>query len=298
MHSAKILADSISPEGVRLTTLEVTFPRNILAEVNTHRVFSRNSASSRAIPVEKMLLQVMTDPYIPTHWGKNQKGMQAQEVVDGPRATLAANWWLHARDQAVDTAKELLALGIHKQITNRLLEPFLWHTAIISSTEWSNWDHLRDNEQAHPEIQKMARLMKEAREGSTPSPLAYGQWHLPLMSTGEINQCALKTLNLDAKKVSVGRCARVSYLTHEGKRDMAKDVELHDSLLKNGHMSPFEHVARPMQRWEEDLYSTGNDRSAGRIPFCGNFRGWVSYRKEIPNEEDILGAGDERSLGT
>jgi thymidylate synthase ThyX len=259
-HNAKILADSMSPEGARLTTLEVTFPRIILAEFNTHRVFSRNSASSRAIPVEKMLKMVKEFPYIPTHWGQNQKGMQAEEEVDPRRQAWAETEWLEARNAAVEKADQLLAIGIHKQITNRLLEPFMWHTVIVTSTEWDNWTHLRDNEMAHPEIQKIAHLMVEAMSKSTPQHLTHSQWHLPLIREEDYYDAELKcevaqTSIYDfLKKVSVGRCARVSYLTHDGKRDLDADVQLADRLLEAGHMSPFEHVARPMTELELECY--------------------------------------------
>ena len=300
-HSAKILADSLSPDGVRLTTFEITFPRIVLAEFNTHRMFSRNSASSRAIPVEKMIKMVMENPYVSSSWGKNQKGMQADQEVSPQQAAEARAGWLNARDCAVIYAKTLGEIGVHKQITNRLLEPFMWHTVIVTSTEWSNFFHLRDNPQAHPDIQKIAHMMRElyASPDRQPKKLDYGEWHLPLVSKEE--HYAEAHLEESPRwevlrKVSVGRCARVSYLTHDGKRDLSEDIRLHDQLLQNGHLSPFEHVARPV-----DFTRTG-DRELCVEPhplpwkpaltakdlFCGNFRGWVSLRKTIPGEADIL----------
>jgi thymidylate synthase ThyX len=295
-HAAKVLADSISPDGVRLTTLEVTFPRIVLAEYNTHRAFSRNSASSRAIPTEKMLRMVQDNPYVPTHWGKNQKGMQAEEEVTESDARWAETEWRAARDRAVESAQALLGIGIHKQITNRLLEPFMWHTCITTSTEWANWDHLRRNEMAHPEIRLAAERMHEAMEASTPKLINYGAWHLPLLP--EFEEVHVDN-SIDWVKVSVARCARVSYLTHEGKRDIQADLDLYDRLLTSGHMSPFEHVARPMS--DDDLFLRGGIAGsvmdepedgysmARLIYWCGNFRGWVQLRKTIPNEHDILG---------
>jgi thymidylate synthase ThyX len=284
MHAAKILADSVSPDGVRLTTLEVTFPRIVLAEFNTHRVFSRNSASSRAIPVEKMIRMVQDHPYVPTHWGKNQRGMQADEELSGieQRASRAA--WYGAMAQAVGHAKELAEIGVHKQITNRLLEPFMWHTAIISSTEWMNFFHLRCHRDAHPEIRRAAELMREAMDKSVQRVVNYGDWHTPLVEPGEAWDLEIAGV-VDVRKVSVGRCARVSYLTHEGKRDPPEDIKLFDRLLTSGHMSPFEHVARPLEAADVDHFDF---RICNR--FVGNFRGWVQYRKMIPNEHDVLGA--------
>lgn len=313
-YAAKILADSVSPDGVRLTTFEVTMPRIVLAEFNTHRMFSRNSASSRAIPVQKMIGRVRENPYVPSTWGKNQKGMQAGKEHEDPE--LIEEVWLRARDSAVRHANDLLTLGIHKQLTNRLLEPFMWHTVIVTATEWDNFWHLRDNEHAHPDIQIPAEMMRELYESGEPEQIGYGEWHAPLLFPEDKEQMAdlimqeEKTLDRQLPidtvvermlKVSVARCARVSYLTHDGKRDLEADLVLYDRLAGSGHMSPLEHAARPM---------TDEDIDAGRCQwiirperdgpfpvarmsesFCGNFRGWVQYRKLIPGESDMLGGG-------
>ena len=258
-HSAKILLDSISPEGNRLTTFEVVFPRIILSEFNTHRAFSRNSASSRAIPIEKMILSAMTDPYIPSEWPANGKGMSASANVSAIDADWARTEWLKARDSAVDHARNLLTLGVHKQITNRLLEPFMWHTAIVSATDWGNFFQLRCAGDAHPEIRKVALLMRRALAESDPDELEPGSWHLPLVTDEEMAEFDTEVL----RKLSTGRCARVSYLTHDGRRDPTADIELHDRLTGNGHMSPFEHVATPAE---------GRHR---------NFNGWMQYREMV-----------------
>ena len=132
-NSAKIVADSVSPDGVRLVTFIVTFARMVLAEFNTHRVFSRNSASSRAIPVKKMIKMVMENPYVPETWGKNQKGMQAGEDMTEEEAAIEVKAWLEERDYAVQRARERMERGVHKQIANRPLEHYMYHTAIVSS---------------------------------------------------------------------------------------------------------------------------------------------------------------------
>jgi thymidylate synthase ThyX len=301
-HSAKILLDSISKHGHRITTFEVTIPRIVLAEWNTHRDFSRSSASSRAIPVKKMIEMVMTDPYIPSTWGKNQKGMSAAEEFLGEEAVSCQTEWLHARDNAVYQAQKLLNIGVHKQLTNRLLEPFMWHTIINTATEYGNFFGLRDDPHAHPDIQVPARNMRILMECSTPRLLREDQWHLPL-TTGEEwviaheNSGDLNRLI----KVCVGRCARVSYLTHDGRRDLEADVRLHDDLLGNGHMSPFEHAARPMtndeywifcqrqSHWEENnkvCVHTIKEGAYIYTHYLGNVQGWIQYRKMIPNERD------------
>ena len=181
MHSARILADSISPDGIRLVTFEVTFPRIVLAEFNTHRTLSRNSASSRAIPVKKMLKMVKENPYVPSVWGKNQRGMQAENLVTDEIAASSEIEWLKARDSAVKHVEKLLELGIHKQLTNRLLEPFMWHTVICTATEYGNLFNLRNNSAAHPDIMKPVALMQGLYESHEPFVMDYGEWHLPLI---------------------------------------------------------------------------------------------------------------------
>ena len=308
---AKVLADSRSEDGHRLTTLEVCFPRFILAEFNTHRVFSRNSASSRAIPVVKQLRRVLDEPFIPLEFGTNQPGMQAGPALEGQDRQAAEEEWLSARDDAVrhvlgllsrpgslETEGEMRArleeidelnkakarppewLNVHKQVANRLLEPFMWHTVIVTATEWDNFWHLRAHPDAQPEIQRIATLMKEAFDASTPAEVGQGEWHLPLID--EVDMEALRDEqdgDRDLIKISAGRCARVSYLTHAGKRDHSADIGLHDSLVESGHMSPLEHPARPMDAAELE-----------ESEFSGNFRGWRPYRKDFSHEADPLGA--------
>jgi thymidylate synthase ThyX len=303
---AKVLADSRSPAGHRLTTLEATFPRFVLAEFNTHRVFSRNSASSRAIPIAKQLRRVLDDPYVPIEFGSNQPGMQAGAALAGEKLEAAEREWLSARDDAVRRVLGLVAdpgtvsaaadlhdalsqveaaigdrarpdawLNVHKQVANRLLEPFMWHTVIVTATEWENFWNLRCHADAQPEIRLVAERMRAAVDASEPADLGRGEWHLPLIRPEDREEVASTE---DLIKVSAGRCARVSYLTHAGVRDLSADVELHDRLLSSGHMSPLEHPARPLE--EAELRES---------EWSGNFRGWRPYRKEIAGEENPLG---------
>lgn len=259
-YSARVLLDSISPAGVRLTTLEVTFPRFVLSEFNTHRVYSRNSASSRAVPTSKLLEKIENDPVLPLEWGRNKAGMSANDVLDPADEELAKSVWLSARDAAVEHARRLMELKVHKQELNRILEPFLWHTVIVTSTEWDNFFTLRCAPTAQPEIREAAVRMREALAASTPRPVALGEWHLPLVQDDE------RTLDIETqKKISAARCARVSYLTHAGTREIEKDLELHDRLKGDRHLSPFEHVATPAHDAE----------------FHANFRGWIQMRREI-----------------
>jgi thymidylate synthase ThyX len=254
------LLDSVSPAGVRLTTLEVTFPRFVLAEFNTHRVLSRNSASSRAIPTSKLIDRVEHDPAMPLQWGRNKAGMSASDVLSEEEALAARAIWLRARDDAVLRANELLALKVHKQELNRLLEPFLWHTVIVSATEWSNFFELRCAANAQPEIRAAALEMRAAIDASRPRRIELGEWHTPLLQEDE------RALDLETRRrISAARCARVSYLTHEGNREIEKDLELFERLKSDRHLSPFEHVATP----------------ARDEAFHANFRGWVQMRAEI-----------------
>jgi len=259
-YNARVLADSVSTHGVRLTTLEVRFPRFVLSEVNTHRVLSRNSASSRAVPTNKMIERVLTDPAMPIEWGVNKAGMSASEALTPEQAEAAKAEWLRARDSAVEHVRALQKFNVHKQVINRILEPFMWHTAIITATEWENFFNLRCAPAAQPEIRAAALAMREALTTSSPHLVEAGSWHLPLIQDDERN-LDIETL----QRVSAARCARVSYLTHDGSRSIDKDIELCERLLWERHLSPFEHVAMP----------------SGDTSFHANFRGWIQMRKSI-----------------
>ncbi|HYZ16323.1 MAG TPA: FAD-dependent thymidylate synthase [Candidatus Acidoferrum sp.] len=268
--SARVLLDSVSPAGVRLTTMEVRYPRFIHSEVMTHRVFSRNSASSRAIPIKKMIDAVRSEPAMPLWWGRNQSGMQAHAELDPAARVLAEEEWRRALADALAHAERLASseIGLHKQLVNRLLEPFAWITVLITATEWANFFTQRTHEDAQPELRHVAQLMLNAYRNSEPRPLALGEWHTPLILPDEETSLSLEL----RKKISVARSARVSYLSHAGSRDHQKDLELYDRLVSggaNGHWSPFEHVATPL--------SEGTRWSA-------NFRGWEQFRKRFPQE--------------
>lgn len=268
--SAMVIADSASEEGHRLTTLEVRFPRCILAEVNTHRLLSRNSASSRAIPVVKILERVKTDPFVPLRFGVNQPGMQSTTFYahTSPGDLHARSVWLAARDTAVEHLEMLDSLGVHKQHANRLIEPFLWHTAIITATSWENMlDQRYRSDDPQPEYWVTAMAIRRALDHSGPEVLGWGDYHLPYVFEEDRKQFDLN----DLIKLSVARCARVSYLTHDGVRDPQEDLALTRRLLsaRPMHASPFEHVARP-----------------SRFPTPGNFTGWRQHRHDV---EDLLG---------
>ncbi len=243
MINATVIADSISPTGHRLTTLEVRMPRQILAELLTHRAFSRNSASSRAIPVRRMLEQVRTDPFIPLVWETAKPGMQGGEPLTGAAAARALDAWLDARDFAVRQAERLLDLGLHKTQPNRLVEPFAWHTVIVSGTDWSGFWQQRRSPLAEAHMRATAEAMRAAYDASTPAAMQWTGWHLPYVTPGELVDLGPSV----ARRVSAARCARVSYLNHGGRRDPANDLALYERLVAADppHWSPLEHVARP-----------------------------------------------------
>ena len=263
--TAKVIADSVNTHDQRITTLELQYPRFIHSEFMTHRVFSRNAASSRAIPVVKMIRQVQEDPAMPIHWGANQPGMQATSEVQGDARTLAVGAWINAAGSAALAAQGLMALGVHKQVANRLLEPFQLMRTIVTATEWANFFHLRDHEDAQPEIRALAVAMREAMEVSTPKRLSAGEWHLPYVLENEMQLIREEVL----RKLSTARCARVSYLTHDGQTpDTDKDIALYERLVGSSpiHASPAEHQATPAKY--------ADSRS-------GNFKGWIQHRKLI-----------------
>lgn len=259
-YAAQILADSVSPLGYRLTTFQVTFPRIVLAEVNTHKMLSKSSASSRAIPVKDKIAQVVADPFMPEAFGKNRSGMQATEVLGDEQTQKARKIWDYLTEQAIIGAEQLAEIEVHKQLANRVLEPYSYHTAILTGTDWDNFEHLRVHPAAQGEFVTVARMMKELRAESTPQVLERGQWHLPHVPElqGEVTKRdeILAAHRDDVKfwtdwaKVSAARCGRVSFLRQD-RRDFAADLARTEDFIEKGHLSPLEHTARPLELWEE-----------------------------------------------
>lgn len=280
MYTAHVLADSVSPSGHRLTTFEIVYPRFILAEFNTHRMLSRSNASSRAVPVSKHIEAVKGTPFVPEILLANKSGMQGGGELPQEVQREARSLWFEARDKAVHVAEQLARLNVHKQTANRVLEPFLWQRTVVTATEWSNFFHLRCHPDAQPEFQIIAKMMRDALRESVPQEVGRNHWHLPYITDDDRTGWKWGPDATDVEKgftlamVSAARCARVSYLTHEGTKSIDNDIALADRLLKAGHMSPFEHpaMAQPPE-------------SVSRL---GNFTGWTQYRKLIPNEDDPL----------
>lgn len=264
MITAKVIADSESNDDIRIITYELTYPRYIHSEFMTHRVFSRNASSSRAIPIKKVIEEVETNPVIPAEWGKNQKGMQARELLNTEDTQEATKVWLEAASAAALHASKLEKLGVHKQITNRILEPFTVIKVICTATEYQNFFKLRAHPDAQPEIRILAEKMLEVYNLSQPVRVNSDKYHIPYVSAEEINNYKIETLI----KCSIARCARVSYKNHDGTDAVVtKDIELYEKLLESRHLSPFEHVAKPdSYEWHANLY------------------GWKSIRRTITGE--------------
>lgn len=281
--SAKIIADSITYEGDRLTTFEVTLHRFVLAELNTHRVFSRNSASSRAIPVAKQIQRIEQEPAIPLSWPAEQKGMQGGQELDLGGAQAAQNVWLRARTSAVADAKSLMRTGVHKSVVNRILEPFMWHTVVITSTAWQNFFDLRANPMAQPEIRVAAEEMLKVFEHNEPTLIGEGQWHLPYIQGEEYSQHDIPTL----VQISAARCARVSYLTQAGVRDPQEDINLYKRLTSATpmHASPLEHVATPSPTNKHTVVISSIEEPDKELeltlPVYGNLVGWHQHRFDV-----------------
>lgn len=253
---AEIIADSVNPSGNRLTTYLLTYPRFIHSELMTHRAFSRNAASSRAIPISKVIDQVNTNPSGPIRWGINGKGMQDHGIADEQTTNQAKDQWKTGAAYAVQTAELLSKLGIHKQIANRVLEPYVWMTTLVSATEFENFFSLRVHKDAQPEFQYLSYLMLKKYLNNEPTSVNWGDWHIPF------SERMPDEITLEQKlKVSTARAARTSYLTIDGKIEIEKDFELHDRLAESGHFSPFEHSAFATKEKTE----------------C-NFVGWQQYR--------------------
>ena len=256
--SVAILLDSVSESGARLVTYLITAPRFILPQLSKHRVFSLNTASSRAIPTEKLIQSVIDDPVIPLSWGSNKSGMQAGPELTGTLASASKRRWLDGRDAAVRVARDLSMFGVHKELTNRVLEPYMWTTIVLSATSFVNFFAQRCHPSTQPDHQYVANEMRRLQQFSTPTLRLPGEYHMPLL---RVDDAALSD---DVKrKVSVARCARTSYNNHNGVRSVEDDLQLFNKLVLSDppHLSPAEHVATP-----------GDG--------TGNYVGWNQLRKQ------------------
>lgn len=322
--SVKIVADSISPSGIRIITFELEYPRIIHSELMTHRLLSRNAMSSRAIPIKKMIEQVQQNPAMPVKFGKNKPGMQdagehSAQLGDGYSAE---EWWKLAGLSASRFAAEFADAGYHKQIANRLLEPYQRMKTVVTATDWNNFFWLRVDQDADPTIYELAKAMKEASDNSIPDPLEPGQWHTPYVDhvygfediddkecavfegycvLDEENKPVMLTLE-EALAISASCCAQVSYRVLNTSKEKALDI--YEKLVSGNkvHASPFEHQATPMAEYrkiENSDYLTIGHINFPRDPssweegithvdrkgqlWSGNLRGWRQHRQLVPD---------------
>src|ERR1700722_2504095 len=258
----KNICDSIiSNNSPRLTTFQLKYPRFVHQELLTHRVFSRNSSSSRAVPTNKLLEQIRNNPAIPIEIGKNCPGMQSKELLDEDTTKVVINMWKDLADQCAEIAYKMSKLGVHKQISNRVVEPFTFMHTIVTATDYDNFFQLRCAESADPTIRTLAQMMQKEYNTNNPTKLTSYDWHLPYITKDEKQKYDNHTCAL----ISAARCARISFINHDGSNCIVeKDLELAERLFKDKHLSPFEHQARP-GLW-------GNNNFA---------KGWTQFRARI-----------------
>lgn len=271
-YSAKVIADSIGPSGCRITTLEVTYPLAVHWDFLRHQSFSmyeqvHSVASNRAIPTNTYLRRIFDNPAEPLRWGKNQPGMVAREEMTGWRLWLGKRVFAAGRFAAVVVGLILNRLGFHKEIANWSAMPHAWVTQIVTSTDWENFDALRIHPAARAEMRKIATMMRDARNVSTPRVLQESEWHLPYVS--DVEQAAVSGETL--RNVSAARCARVSILKQDDARYVEMELDKAEKLQSDGHMSPFDHPAMALATSER----------------VANLRGFRSARKFIPNEDNF-----------
>lgn len=300
MITVEIVADSINQFGNRITSMVLTYPRIIHAELLTHRMFSRNAASSRAIRFSSMADSVIRNPFIPMAWQKDHPGMQGAEYFTDPDMLARVNEiWLTAAEQSVSHAQLLNNIGVTKQICNRLIEPFQMYQTLVTATEFENFVNLRASEYAEIHFADLAEKILAALNESEPKSLRAGEWHIPFGDKLKFD--GMDIINYDVNdemlrvKLATVRCARISYLNHGKETTIEEDLKLYDRLTTSGHYSAHEHCARVMSDAEYSYHYSGTlldftDTMEGYSPdsdghgWCGNFRGFIQLRKTLPNE--------------
>ena len=293
--TAKVIAKSICPGRNRLITFELEYPRFILSEVNTHRMLSKNSASSRAIPTSRMIELIRQNPAEPVFWGKNQPGMSAAEELSGDDLRAAQESWFTAMEHALCALQDMTDAGLHKQIANRVAEPWCMMKTVMTGTHFANLYHLRRHPAAQPEFKTLCDAMiKAENEFGDMNVLLPGQWHLPYIDVQETARgmryfAGAEEVDLEtAKKVSASCCAQVSYRRLDESVDKALDI--YGKLIESDpkHASPVEHQGTPMKMthqrdlsdWEHGVTHMRRDRSL----WSGNFGGWIQLRQTLENE--------------
>lgn len=295
---ARVLNKSVSPDGIVITSFELEYPRMIHSELLTHKMLSRNAASSRAIPIAKSIESVRNSPAMPVEWGKNKPGMQADGEIDDPET---AKWmWIQAAKQAADRAEQMAAMGLHKQVVNRILEPYVFMKTVLTATEYDNFYWLRDHEDADPTIHELAQCMREATNSAGENPLVAGEWHFAYVDTDvgfdkTTYSVGGEEIDLEtAKKIDAACCAQVSFRKLD--TTIEKALSIYDRLAGSVpvHASPFEHAATPVDHmlmvhgcfgnspedsstWQDGITHVDRD---GYL-WSGNFKSWIQGRQLV-----------------
>lgn len=269
MIGVDIIADSVAPHGIRLTSMKLVFPRFILPQLTRHRVFSLSVSSSRAIPTKRMIRDVEENPVYPSSWRYRKKGMQPAGEMSKEDRVFADYAWTDARDTAIDAARKLESIKCAKEVVNRILEPFSHVQVLVTGTDWKNFFNLRVHADSQEEMEMLATEMKRTMWKHDPVELKIGDWHTPFYEDGYIKYGDMdaRESRSDAIHQSVARCARVSYWMYDGSETSLKsDKRLYAQLVKDGHYSPLEHVARA---------------DFSRYSKFRNFRGWEQWRAMV-----------------
>jgi thymidylate synthase ThyX len=322
IDSKLILTSKNRETGVSLYTFVLTYPRVILAEVNTHRMLSRNTASSRAIPAKKQRSRVLAVPFVPVTIGKNQKGMQAGEELTGWRRAVAINTWKLARYPMVLASWILEKVGAHKQVVNRLVETWTWTEQVVTCTDLKNVFKLRNHSDAEPHFQLLAEQMQRQVEyvetlfdvvnfdsrnpdGSACAldcvnptmgvlrvqMLRPGEWHMPFVDERDVKGLQAE---LDAKQIAAyGTLNDGHFKLGAIKWDDLKQISVARCarvsyyLPESGARSSFERDLELCSRLSDSGHWSPFEHVATPVPekdYIGNFFSWKQYRKEYPEE--------------
>lgn len=308
-----VLASRCKTTGRKVYTLHLRYPRVIHGEMMAHRVFNRNARSSRAVPIMTLLAEIRSSAFIPWHWTGKKAGMQGvpgwQEkvLVKGAAALHVDNdvpvdneaAWLWGRDMMCDLAESFADAGYHKQVANRLVEPWMWMDLLVTSVHWANFLHLRDHPDAEPHIRDLAVLVGKALDAAQCEDLTPGEWHLPYIFTPDWEEARARFGSLSAqiewlKKISAARCARISYAPFDGDPSYEREIERFEMLVGNDavHASPLEHQCTPDRHmvietsyWDgEDLVRDVSITGGGHPELHGSLTGFIQFRKTVPNE--------------
>jgi len=286
---ARVVASSYAPASdSQIITWELEYPRIIHSELMTHRVFSRNGASSRAIPIQKVITQVWHNPAMPVHWGKNQPGMQASKQLAGFKRWVTIGTWKVAAKVAASLAYVMDKCGAHKQIANRILEPFQFMKVVLTATEVNNYFWLRLHEDADPTIEALARCMYWSADDVESQHLGAGDWHTPYFDNGFWSSFTHKESKEEALAISASCCAQVSFRALDPSLEKAEKIYQRLVESEPVHASPFEHQATPMGVITQGTLPHGCQDGVTHVDrngnyWSGNFRGWIQNRQLIPN---------------